>query len=137
MYNTGMAYDSFRSWLNAYMQDNGLTQESLADKLGVSHPTIHTWLVGKHPPMPDSLRRLSEVSGEDVIELFQMVGYLPDPIPGADSMELRPKVRRIVALLDGLDDVLLDLISVQIRTVLVPYLKRLGEKTGGGRGASS
>ena len=136
MYNSGMAYDAFRKWLNDYMQENNLTQESLGEKIGVAHPTVHSWLVGKHPPMPDSLRRLAEVSGADVLELFQMVEYLPTPIPGAGIQELRPKVRRIVALLDGMDDIMLDLISVQIRSVLLPYLSRLRERVGGGRGES-
>ena len=50
--------ESFPEKLKAYRKLRGLTQQALADALGVVLPTVQTWEAGIHQPMPKMRERV-------------------------------------------------------------------------------
>ena len=50
--------ESFPEKLKAYRMLKGLTQQELADALGVVLPTVQTWETGIHQPMPKMRERV-------------------------------------------------------------------------------
>jgi len=40
-----------------------MTQQQLADKLGVSQPLVHKWFSGKTIPRPATIKRICDVTG--------------------------------------------------------------------------
>ena len=50
--------ESFPEKLKAYRKLRGLTQQQLADALGVVLPTVQTWEAGIHQPMPKTRERV-------------------------------------------------------------------------------
>ena len=52
---------SFPEKLKAYRKLRGLTQQQLADVLGVVLPTVQTWEAGIHQPMPKMRERVLRV----------------------------------------------------------------------------
>lgn len=57
--------------LAKYRRDNGLTQEALADKLGVWPLTVWRWENGKRIPRPKDAKRISDETGISVGELIE------------------------------------------------------------------
>ena len=53
--------ESFPEKLKAYRMLKGLTQQQLADVLGVVLPTVQTWEAGIHQPMPKMREWVMEV----------------------------------------------------------------------------
>ncbi len=53
--------DSFPERLKVYRKLRGLTQQQLADKLGVAMLTVRTWEAGTHQPRPKTRKRVEEV----------------------------------------------------------------------------
>ena len=49
----------------------GLTQEQLADKLGVERTTVAKWETGEASPRADKLPKLAEVLGCRIDDLFE------------------------------------------------------------------
>lgn len=47
--------------LKALRQDKGITQQQLADKVGVSKVAVHSWETGKKTPIVSHLRAICEV----------------------------------------------------------------------------
>jgi transcriptional regulator with XRE-family HTH domain len=41
----------------------GMTQQQLADKLGVSQPLVHKWFSGKTVPRPVTIMKICKVTG--------------------------------------------------------------------------
>jgi transcriptional regulator with XRE-family HTH domain len=41
----------------------GMTQQQLADKLGVSQPLVHKWFSGNTIPRPVTIKRICDVTG--------------------------------------------------------------------------
>lgn len=52
------------------MEDNNLSQQKLADILGVNQTTVSQWLLGKKKPGFDSIRLLYEKFGIEPNSLF-------------------------------------------------------------------
>lgn len=52
------------------MQDNNLSQQKLADTLGVNQTTVSQWLRGKKKPNFDSILTLYEKFGVEPNQLF-------------------------------------------------------------------
>ncbi|QQS69886.1 Fic family protein [Candidatus Saccharibacteria bacterium] len=50
--------------LKALLQQSGLTQVELAERLGVSHPTFSAWLHGKSTPRKDAAERVQAAAFE-------------------------------------------------------------------------
>ena len=53
--------ESFPEKLKAYRKLRGLTQQQLADVLGVVLPTVQTWEAGIHQPRPEMRERVEGV----------------------------------------------------------------------------
>ena len=53
--------ESFPEKLKAYRKLCGLTQQQLADALGVVLPTVQTWEAGIHEPMPKMQERVEKI----------------------------------------------------------------------------
>lgn len=62
----------------------GLTQEQLAERLGVEHPTIHRWETGKTVEWLDKVEKLAAALGCHPGELF---GDLPSSAPLSNDEE--------------------------------------------------
>ena len=52
------------------IKDAGLTQQKLADKLGITNPVINVWVTGKRNPRPDTLQKIAEITGRPVNYFF-------------------------------------------------------------------
>ncbi len=52
------------------MEDNGLSQQKLANTLGVNQTTVSQWLLGKKKPNYDSIKALYEKFGVEPNWLF-------------------------------------------------------------------
>lgn len=50
-----------------------LTQVELAERLGVTQPLISKWFSGKVIPRPETLKKLSKVTGTPISELIQYI----------------------------------------------------------------
>jgi transcriptional regulator with XRE-family HTH domain len=109
--------NNFAIWLNDFMDQRDLTQEALAQKLGISHVAISKWQRSLNLPEPRQLRNLAEVAGLNPIDLFQLCGYLPFQIPKQSKRTLRPKMLAILMQLEELDDLMLALVADQVRAI--------------------
>jgi transcriptional regulator with XRE-family HTH domain len=107
--------NTFALWLNDFMEQHQYTQESLAQKLGVSHVAISKWQRSLNLPEPRQLRRLAEVARLNPVELFQFCGYLPAQMPKQPKLTARPKILAILKQLDEMDDNVLALVADQIQ----------------------
>lgn len=94
--------DDFKNWLRVQMSKKNWTQQTLADMLKVSRPTISTWQNGLHAPDPLSIRRLAEATEVQPSFLFQMLGYLPAEEQGVTPSTRDAKVERLVDILMSL-----------------------------------
>lgn len=56
--------------LKEIMSNNNLSQQKLADILGVTHTTVSQWLLGRKKPGFDSILSLYEKFGVEPNELF-------------------------------------------------------------------
>jgi len=89
----------FGDRLRKYLKKGGISYDSFAEKLEVSHGAVSAWVNGKYPPRADNLRRISDITGWDFDELMtEARGWEAKPAqPGA----LSPARRRLLALVDG------------------------------------
>ena len=46
------------------IKEAGLTQQKLADKLGITNPVINVWVTGKRNPKPENLQKIAEATGK-------------------------------------------------------------------------
>jgi transcriptional regulator with XRE-family HTH domain len=51
----------FAKNLRKYMEGRGITQKELAEKIGVSAPTMNDWLQSKKYPRIDKIEKLADV----------------------------------------------------------------------------
>jgi transcriptional regulator with XRE-family HTH domain len=61
----------FAKNLRKYMESRGITQKELAEKIGVSAPTMNDWLQAKKYPRIDKIEKLADYFGvlkSDLIE---------------------------------------------------------------------
>jgi transcriptional regulator with XRE-family HTH domain len=107
--------NTFALWLNDFMEQHQYTQQSLAEKLGVSHVAISKWQRSLNLPEPRQLQGLAKVSGLNPLELFQFCGYLPAQMPKQPKLTARPRVLAILKQLEEMDDDVLALVADQIR----------------------
>jgi len=60
-------YRRFGERLHAARKAKGMTQEQVAARLGVTHPTIHYWETAQHRPHLWQLRQLEHVLGTELM----------------------------------------------------------------------
>lgn len=46
------------------IKEAGLTQQKLADKLGITNPVVNVWVTGKRNPTASSLKKIAEATGK-------------------------------------------------------------------------
>ena len=56
--------------LKKYLEREGLTQQELADKVGVKQPTVWEWVNGHSKPSADKLVVISRVTGLSIDDLL-------------------------------------------------------------------
>ena len=66
----GQRKREFASRLELILAEKGITQEQLAERLGVTQPTVSAILSGQHKPQPRTLSKLSEALGVKVEALW-------------------------------------------------------------------
>lgn len=64
---------SLGQYISARRKHMGLTQEELADKVGVSKSAVAKWETDGGLPDRDNLRRLAEILGVSVDELHRII----------------------------------------------------------------
>jgi putative transcriptional regulator len=69
------------NWVRVHRARLDLTQEELAQRLGVSRQTVHAIERGKAEPSVKLALRLARVLEVDVNELFWLEGDAPPPAP--------------------------------------------------------
>lgn len=69
-----MADPDFPALVRALRQRRGLTQEQLAQELGVSFSTVNVWENGKRAPLPFLRKRLIEMAKESGVEVASKIG---------------------------------------------------------------
>lgn len=57
--------------LARWLESTDTTQIVLAEKVGVSQPTISDWLNGRTTPTVENLRRLSTITGLSIDEILE------------------------------------------------------------------
>ena len=72
----------FTITLEAARVNAGLTQEALAEAIGVHRSTIYNWEKGKTSPDSKHLKRLSEITGAPMDIIF-----LPDTLLKVDKTQ--------------------------------------------------
>jgi hypothetical protein len=65
---------------NGALSDAGLTQEHLADKLGVHQTTVSKWIVGKAQVPLQHLPAIDELCGKPRGHILRLAGYVSDDI---------------------------------------------------------
>lgn len=60
--------------LKELIKAKGYTQTSLADKLGVSQPTVSGWIRGNNKPKTKDLPRIAKALGVSVTKLVKVLG---------------------------------------------------------------
>jgi transcriptional regulator with XRE-family HTH domain len=108
----------FNEFVTEQLRENAWTYEKLGELVGMSYGAVGSWVRDESLPDPLALRKLAEVTHTDPVELFVMCGYLPEAC--LDEGTMRPKVKRLMKLVETLDDKWLDLITDQIRLVIHP-----------------
>jgi transcriptional regulator with XRE-family HTH domain len=117
---------TFKDWLRDEMRLREVTQEKLAEEIGVSQTTVSQWLSGRNGPKPKSLARIAKYFGVDYAIFAGMIEYVPGPSGSENEIDrLPPKVRKIVAQVIDLEPELLDMISDQIKYVLKPHYRKI------------
>ncbi|MBR2679888.1 MAG: LexA family transcriptional regulator [Exiguobacterium sp.] len=61
---------TFKEKLTRWKYDKRLTQDDIAEKVGVSRMSVAYWLAGKTIPKPDRLEKLAELMGVSASELL-------------------------------------------------------------------
>lgn len=77
---------NFSTWLNNEMVRKDITQQAIADMLGVSNSSVSNWQNAKNLPDAMTLKRIAAVFGVDAVWLFRLVGYLPEAGSVANGM---------------------------------------------------
>jgi transcriptional regulator with XRE-family HTH domain len=96
----------FPDWLATKMTEGNLTQETLADVLGITQQAVSMWLKGTRQPGVRSARRLAEALGVRTDELFELLDSSPPPSEASDRAEeiaeIRAEMARLKIRLDRL-----------------------------------
>jgi len=77
------------------MREQGLTQEQVADKLGVSRGAFNHWMNGRRKPKHEDIIKISEVLGVPLVFLTS---------PNDTDVALTAKERKLIADIRGLHD---------------------------------
>jgi transcriptional regulator with XRE-family HTH domain len=73
----------------------GLSQEELADLVGVDRATVSKWEGGKFKPSEEKVRQLASLAGKSKEEAKKMLaGKMPKKRQGKKPRRPRPKIRR-------------------------------------------
>ena len=94
---------TFGERLKMYREQRGLTQEQLAEKIGVAKSTVTGYEKGNRTPDVPKIKKLAaalEVSGDDLLDTGY--GTAEKPTPVSESGPISPERQ---ALLDAVKDV--------------------------------
>lgn len=64
----------FSENIKRYMEDAGIDQIMIAEKLNVSTSTVSDWVTGKKYPRPDAMQRVADLLGIMISDLQQEEG---------------------------------------------------------------
>lgn len=56
--------------LKRYRRAKGMTQEEVAERIGVSRPTLYFWESGRYVPSYDNIKKLADLYGETAERLL-------------------------------------------------------------------
>ena len=118
--------ENFQDFLRKTLDENDWSYKQLAELIGVTHGAVGTWIRGTSQPDPKQVRALAELANVDPVELFVMLEYLPET--AKEKTPMRPIEARILRMLQPLDELILDAIAIQIKTVLIPLFEKLKAK---------
>ena len=60
------------------LKEAGLTQQKLADKLGITNPVVNVWVTGKRKPSIDSLKRIAAATNKPYSFFLDFDSYSPN-----------------------------------------------------------
>lgn len=116
----------FGDWLRERMDEKGLTQQELADLLGVTRVTVYRWMAPVEKtdyyrrPSTDNFIALGEVFGVSPVTLMNMTGLEPD--------ENMSQIKRdTISAVQVLPDEILVTLYPQIRALVDMQAKRAGD----------
>ena len=103
----------FGEWLEAELDDRGLSQSAFARRISSDAGTVSHWVHGRRMPSPESCRKLADALNVNRDSLLALAGHramedTPDPL--APELALMAKIKRIrwtdtqVQLVGGLLD---------------------------------
>ena len=120
--NAGVSYpERLGARLRQLRKQHGLTQKSLAGKLGVSTPALCRWETGQTLPRKANIRAFADAFNLSEAELLAAVGANDDSVPPVSLTEERA-ARRI-----GAD---LTIAETSLRDVLLAYKRKIAEAAG-------
>jgi transcriptional regulator with XRE-family HTH domain len=82
-----MHKDLFRKNLKSIMGKLGMSQQELADKMGIKQQQISYWLTGKNSPTYKSLTKLSDALGKPINFFLENYGA-NNSVVGADNVRI-------------------------------------------------
>lgn len=68
-----MEGQSFGAWLRGHMSDRDLTQQQVAEAIGVRQQTVSKYLAGDEIPRTERVEALASILGVSVFEVFDAV----------------------------------------------------------------
>ena len=81
-------------------RERGLSQEQLAEKLGVERLQVNRWENGKQQPRADALARLSNVLEKPIDWFYQKVSRFPESGVEVLLEEISGNLSRVLAILE-------------------------------------
>jgi transcriptional regulator with XRE-family HTH domain len=104
--------EKFAAKLKEFRKGRKMTQETLAERLGVATETVQNWERGRRFPEPHNIDKLSTELGVQPAHFFSYKPLMPTPLEALevlrrfieDSKEIPPKAAQIISrgLTEGL-----------------------------------
>lgn len=70
------------------IKEAGLTQQKLADKLGITNPVVNVWVQGKRNPTTSSLKKIAEATGKPFSFFISEKDSLPNSKEYSEGAEV-------------------------------------------------
>lgn len=68
--------DNIGQKIRQAMKEAGLTQQKLADKLGITNPVVNVWVTGKRSPRYENLKKIAEATNKPLNYFFGNSGNI-------------------------------------------------------------
>jgi transcriptional regulator with XRE-family HTH domain len=95
--------NDFRDWVRNVRLRKGLTQDELAEGVGVSQTTVSQWESGRNKPTLANLKALSNFLHEPLDELMVFIGTRPSDEHETETPQSTKTIRRLTVKLELLD----------------------------------